>query len=317
MMTTGPSFPKSNAITLLAVAVGNTRTRLARMQGLSPHGAISIANDQSAELARAIDSLMADEHTAPAFVSSVNLIAATKVEDVLAERLGADRVFRFGRDAAIPMSTSLDDDTTVGHDRLLSCLGAYATTGDATIVIDAGTCVTIDFIDGTGVFHGGAIAPGLAMMLNAMHQGTAALPHVEVKLPDPARGSFGRDTAHAMQLGVFGMVRGAARYLAELYADAYAAYPRIAATGGDAEALFTNDDLVERIDPNLQLVGIAHAAALNVQREEAGDSSDDDNDDGEANPMRLGRANRLLGTEIDDADGDADPESKPDPDDDL
>jgi type III pantothenate kinase len=256
-----------SAAVLLAVAIGNTRTRLALLQGLVPSGAISVANDDLDAIARAAADLAElapsdRQHDLTAVVASVNPPVSSKVEPALLDRAAVARVLRLGRDLPITIHTSLDDDSTVGQDRLLACLGAHALLDGACVVVDAGTCVTVDFIDGAATFHGGAIAPGLSMMLNAMHAGTAALPRLDVAPPDPARGPFGKDTPHAMTLGAFSAVRGLVRLQAERYAEVYQAYPSIIATGGDAAALFEGDELVERIEPDLQLIGIARAAHL-------------------------------------------------------
>jgi type III pantothenate kinase len=134
------------------------------------------------------------------------------------------------------------------------------------VVVDAGSAITVDFVDGEGTFQGGAIAPGARMMLRALHQQTAALPAVEFAAPEGAGDSsgddfqpFGRNTPQAMLNGVFFGARGLVRQLAERYAEKYEAYPTIIATGGDAKVLFEGDDLVERIVPELTLRGVAHA----------------------------------------------------------
>lgn len=259
---------------ILAIAVGNTRTRLARLDGLVPSDAVSLptptSDDDAAHadaIAAAAASLLEDQASTPILIASVNAAATRRIQAALSRNGDADSVYVLGRDVPIPMSTALDDDSTVGHDRLLSCLGAYALLKEAAVVVDAGTCITVNFIDGTGVFQGGAIAPGLAMMLRSMHEHTAALPLLTPAPLDEARGVFGKDTAHAMHMGAIGAARGLVRYHVERFAEVYGAYPRILATGGDAALLFDNDDLVERVEPNLQLIGIAHAAKLNASDE--------------------------------------------------
>jgi pantothenate kinase type III len=63
-----------------------------------------------------------------------------------------------------------------------------------------------------------------------------------------------------MLLGVYEGIRGMVRRLVERYAEHYGAFPMVVATGGDAETLFSGDDLVDRIAPDLVLRGIAVAA---------------------------------------------------------
>jgi type III pantothenate kinase len=123
--------------------------------------------------------------------------------------------------------------------------------------------VTVDFVDGQGVFQGGAIAPGLNLMLRALHEHTAALPSVKYERPDDGM-TFGKDTRGAMLLGVHAAVTGLVRALCERYSEFFGAYPQIIATGGDARALFEGDDLVEHIVPDLTLLGIEAACRIQL-----------------------------------------------------
>lgn len=93
------------------------------------------------------------------------------------------------------------------------------------------------------------------MQLAAMHQGTAALPQVAFRAPDDDE-TFGRNTEQAMLLGVYEGIRGMVQRLTERYSESYGAFPLVIATGGDAEALFTNDAVVTRVVPGLVLRGI-------------------------------------------------------------
>ena len=96
------------------------------------------------------------------------------------------------------------------------------------------------------------------MQLDAMHRGSDALPELDFMRPDDD--PFGRSTAQAMLHGVYHGIRGTVRQLVELYALRYGAYPMVIATGGDAETLFADEELIDRIVPNLTLVGITTTA---------------------------------------------------------
>ena len=196
----------------------------------------------------------------------MNAGAADVLEETLTHEPGLT-VYRIGRDLPIHMNHTLDDPKTVGQDRLLCALGAYQQAQQACVVIDAGTAVTVDFVDGEGTFHGGVIAPGAAMMLSAMHEHTDALPPVQFGAIDEST-PFGKSTPDAMLRGVHGAIVGLAHRLIERYASFYDAYPQIVATGGDAPALFANDEIIEHIVPDLQLVGI-HAACARALNDEA------------------------------------------------
>jgi type III pantothenate kinase len=256
---------------VLAIAVGNTRTRIGLFHGTDLESPMSLMNEPVASasgmpsaadaagidaIVAAVSKLLEGSHNTPIVIADVNKPFAKRLALAL-EALS--EVWRVGEDVAVPMKHSLDDASTLGMDRQLCALAASRRAEQAVVVIDAGTAITVDFVDGEGVFQGGIIAPGVRMMLASLHGKTAALPKLEFAAPDPQRGPFGKDTAHAMILGVIAAARGAVRHAIDLYADAYEAYPQIVATGGDAAMLFENDGLVEHIVPDLQLVGILEA----------------------------------------------------------
>ena len=260
---------------ILAVAVNNSRTRVGLIQGDQLDAPQSFDN---ADTRAIVDEIAArvpgkdGRRDATIVMSSVNDPVADRIAAALESRLGST-VYRVGRDLPVPMRHALDDASTVGQDRLLCALAAFARSRQACVVIDVGTAVTVDFVDGEGAFQGGCIAPGLNLMLRALHEHTAALPEMTFTPPDPARGQLGKDTRHAMLLGVRAAVKGLVRERTEAYAEFYGAYPRVVATGGDAAMLFEGDDLVEQVVPDLQLAGIAELCKLTLQET---DESEDD-----------------------------------------
>jgi type III pantothenate kinase len=248
---------------LIAVSVGNTRTRMGLFVDGQIEPAVPLENGDVGAIAGAILGLHAD---APVVMASVNDAVAGEIERRVAQARG--EVARFGRDLSIPIRNTLDDDSTVGQDRLLNALGAWSKARQAIVVVDCGTAMTVDFVDGEGIFQGGAIGPGLNMMLRALHDQTAALPAVTFEASPVVQGeadagvAFGKDTRRAMLLGVQSAAQGMMRVLVERYATAYGGYPQVVATGGDARTLFENDDLVEHIVPDLTLLGIEAAVRL-------------------------------------------------------
>jgi type III pantothenate kinase len=262
------SISDSPKASVLAVCVGNTRTQVGLLEGIEVHARQSFPNDQIEQIAEFAKAQAGQAARDPAVViASVHAHVADKLQARLESALGAE-IYRVGRDLEIPILHSLDDPTTVGQDRLLNALGAFARFGQACVIIDAGTAITVDLIDGEGNFHGGAIAPGLNMMLRSLHQQTSALPELTYEAPDPARGVLGKDTRHAMLLGVRAAAVGLAHLLIDQYAEFYGGYPRVVATGGDAPTLFEKDELVEHVLPELQLLGVAELCKRSVTQAE-------------------------------------------------
>ncbi|MBL0922338.1 MAG: type III pantothenate kinase, partial [Phycisphaerales bacterium] len=157
---------------LLAVNVGNSRTSFAVFRDWKRETLTAMPNEPVEPLIEALRaaaaSLGADD--------SRNAVVFASVNDPLADRLeGAlddtePETYRIGRDIGVPMLHALDASgaKTVGQDRLLAALAAFEGVKQACVVVDAGTAVTVDFVDGEGVFQGGAIAPGASLMLRSL-----------------------------------------------------------------------------------------------------------------------------------------------------
>jgi len=258
-------------VTLIAISIGNTRTKIAPFRGGDMLDAKTVTNSDVAGLDEALKSAgeqlgdtLAD---APVIIASV----APNVTEAVSARVKAvlsSRPHRFEQDLAIPIGRQLDREALVGEDRLLNAAAAYDTLQQACIIVDAGTAVTVDFVDGAGTFHGGAIAPGAQMMLDSLHNHTAQLP--EVKLAKPAE-TIGHSTAEAMKVAVFYGLQGLVRELVEHYAEIAGAFPTVIATGGDAAMLFDEYELVDRVIEDLTLCGISTAYRMHLEQESDGE----------------------------------------------
>jgi type III pantothenate kinase len=102
---------------------------------------------------------------------------------------------------ALPFKSHYKTPETLGADRKAGVAGAaYFFPGRNCLVIDAGTCITYDFLDSQGHYHGGGIAPGLAMKFKAVHTFTGRLPLVQRE-----KNTFpltGQTTQESIQSGV-------------------------------------------------------------------------------------------------------------------
>ena len=265
------SDPYTRLVTaILAISVGNSRTQLGRFEDGAGELAASehVANDSLDLIVERVAhhwEALHDEEAVVA-IASVNNTVATPLTARIEGRL-ATSVVRVGHDLSPPISTRLDPQTKTGIDRLLGAVAAYRTLKQACVIVDCGTAVTVDFVDGEGVFHGGAIAPGAQMQLDALSRGTAALPKIEFALPEDDH--FGRNTEQAMLQGVTNSIRGLVQRLVERYAEAQGAFPVVVATGGDAGLLLEHEDCVDRIVPDLILIGIGATVAAGLVDESA------------------------------------------------
>lgn len=259
----------TSAPNIVAVNVGNSRTQVGRFTDGNLDDLVTFPNDQRTDIVQRIldDWQQINALERPAVIlASVNEQIAAEIKSATEDQLRTN-VYVIGDDLPAPIGRQLDPETITGPDRLLDAAAAYDTLQQACVVVDVGTAITIDFVDGEGTFHGGAIAPGAQMQLHALHAHTAALPELHFRPPDDE--AFGRNTAQAMLQGVYHGIRGMVRQLTEQYAEQYGAYPLVIATGGDAQHLFGNDELIDRIVPELTLLGINVAARYALSGDDA------------------------------------------------
>ncbi|MFO0829347.1 MAG: type III pantothenate kinase [Phycisphaerales bacterium] len=265
---------------LLALQVGNTRVQVGRFDDEHLEESLRFRSDDLPAIVQATSRIWADirgEPQAAIALASVNSKAADPLVAMLEDQLGTD-VYRIGEDMPVPIGEALDPETIVGTDRLLNAAAAWDRLKQACVIVDAGTAVTVDFVDGAGTFQGGAIAPGVRMQLRAMHEHTDGLPLVEFRRPSDD--AFGRNTTEAMLRGVYEGLRGLVWKLVERYSESYGAFPFVVATGGDAEILFGNDTLINRLVPDLTLHGMAVAVRYALAADEGPNATTGDGLDG-------------------------------------
>ena len=148
---------------------------------------------------------------------------------------------------------SMDNPREVGADRIVNAVAAHQLYGGPVIVIDFGTATTFDVVSEEGDYLGGAIAPGIAIAIEALFARTAVLPRVDLVSPKRA---IGRNTVAAMQSGIVfgyvGLIEGIVnRIQQELGAKAI-----VVATGGYAKLLAQETQVIEVVNSDLTLVGL-------------------------------------------------------------
>ncbi len=154
----------------------------------------------------------------------------------------------------------VDNPEDVGADRLLNALAAYRHFRQSLIVIDFGTATTFDVVGEDGAYLGGAIAPGINLSIEALHQAAARLPRIGIGRPQAV---IGTGTVSAMQSGIYwgyvGLIEGlVARMRREIDTPA-----KIVATGGLAPLFSEGTEIFDRIDPDLTLDGLRLLAERN------------------------------------------------------
>ncbi|MBQ8672823.1 MAG: type III pantothenate kinase [Bacteroides sp.] len=162
-------------------------------------------------------------------------------------------LMRLGADTPLPVNNLYETPHTLGYDRIAAVVGAQAVCPERDLlVIDAGTCITYEFIDAAGNYHGGNISPGMQMRFKALHQFTEKLPLVEA---EGRRLEVGRDTETAIRAGVVGgMEHEISGYIHAMKHK----YPELLVflTGGDDFSFDTNLKSIIFADRFLVLKGL-------------------------------------------------------------
>jgi len=178
-----------------------------------------------------------------------------RLADAVRGKWGVTVEFLSGSGTYRGVRCAYGDPTRLGVDRWAAIIGGYARYGLPLAVVDCGTALTVDYVDGQGRHRGGVIAPGLTTMRRSLHGGTARLPQVE----GPAAGLLADNTADAIRNGTFEMLAGGIERIvrAAAAAEPEGREPVYVITGGDAAALLPRLAVTFVHDPQLVLHGAA------------------------------------------------------------
>ena len=150
----------------------------------------------------------------------------------------------------------------VGHDRIANALTAQEYFSLPAVIIDLGTAITLDVVSEKG-YEGGIIAPGFQLMTRYLNEQTALLPELDNEALGSVKGSFGKSTVQAMQLGVSigfsGMVDALLQHILDTMQDTNAKKPIVLSTGGSIANL--TQDWIEKTQfvDHITLIGLAIA----------------------------------------------------------
>ena len=98
----------------------------------------------------------------------------------------------------VPFKNNYATPNTLGVDRIALIVAAKKEFPQKNVlVIDAGTCLTFDFIDKDAVYLGGAISPGIKMRYQSLHQLTAKLPLLSIEIPLDFIGNSTNQSIHS------------------------------------------------------------------------------------------------------------------------
>jgi type III pantothenate kinase len=196
-------------------------------------------------------------------VSSVVPKANEAIEKSCTYFLKTEPVFINHHNAGIDIN--LDTPAEVGADRLVNAVAVQAHYQKPAVIVDFGTATTFDVIDGSGVYNGGVIAPGINLSMKALHMAAAQLPDIPV---ESTQNVIGKNTKDAMQSGLYwgyiSMIEGVLKRISEEINET----PFVIATGGLAPLFMSGTNSIEAIDQDLTMKGLVHIHAQLVSVED-------------------------------------------------
>ena len=272
-----PFRPSVMSHAILALDLGNSTCQLAWVAAPGDGGAVEVvlrlpcSQDLVRELTEWFDSHPIPPGTCAALSSVASEAQTGDVLNLLTRIPGCKPCVQ----PPAGLDLRLNDPSGVGCDRLYAARAALELSGMPTVVVDAGTALTVDVVQPPsdsgaghlrGEFLGGAIAPGPRLLAEALAQGGARLPRVDGRPGVPA---LGKDTSSALEAGIGVGLEGAALHLVRRVADeAGLEQPATVLTGGAAS--FLRAALCAAApgpwfeDPDLVLRGLA-ASAREIQ----------------------------------------------------
>ncbi len=134
----------------------------------------------------------------------------------------------------VPFTNLYETPETLGVDRIGLVAAAVNKYSEKNIlIIDAGTCITFDFVNEQSEYLGGAISPGIEMRYQALHKFTVKLPILEKKGPKNFIGNNTNESIHSGVVnGVINELEGVIGQYKSKYSDL-----TVVLTGGDTNFL--------------------------------------------------------------------------------
>jgi type III pantothenate kinase len=184
----------------------------------------------------------------------------------LARRYLAVEPLVIGDNVELGISVRISKPSEAGADRLVNAIGAHLAYPGDLIVIDSGTATTFDIVAADGAFEGGAIAPGINLSLQALHEAAAMLPRIAIQRPERV---IGKDTVSNMQSGVFWGYVGLIEGMVARIKTEWGRPMTVVGTGGVASLFEGATDSIDRFDPDLTIRGLLEIWRRNTHLKDA------------------------------------------------
>lgn len=258
---------------LLALDVGNTNITIGAFEGstLKARWRIATEADRLADeyAVTLINLFRLRSLEAGAFDSAVLASVVPSLtpvfEEVCRRYFKADPV-TVGTGSRTGLRILYDSPRDVGADRVVDAVAALKLYGPPPlIIVDFGTATVFDALNADGDYLGGSIAPGISIAAQALFEKASLLWTVKLERP---RSAIGKNTVNALQSGImFGYV-GLVEGIVQRFKEELGGKATVVATGGLAEVIARETDVIDHIDQDLTLVGLRLIHDMNRETKE-------------------------------------------------
>ena len=250
---------------IIAIDIGNTNINIGLFLEGKQQFVKSIPGSSRAKLKSCLKSAWAKipvvegskekKHDGVIVVSTVKPTWTKIIREIAKDDL-SEKIYIIGKEIPLPMSLWVDEPNKVGTDRVVSAAAAYDVVEDAVVVADFGTAVTVDLVDGNGIFLGGVICPGFEISAKALKENTAQLPKTKITRP---KAPFGKNTIEAINCGLYYSAVGMLEEVIRRYAEKIGKWPQTVITGAAAKVIKDDCEFIDSWVPNLVVKGIVLA----------------------------------------------------------
>lgn len=243
----------------LVLDLGNSRCKWAladvgqEAAGLAQGGALAYGEDFAQALDDSFNTLPRPEHVVAVCVAASGHLQT--LAQWVQRRWGLEVQPIITRAAQLGVTNSYKNPTSLGADRWAALVAARARLPGAACVVDCGTALTIDALDQNGVYRGGVILPGLALMRAALLRTQGVRDVV-----GDAGSTLALSTADGVAAGILFGLAGAIDRILDEQAALLGATTQVLITGGDAPPLLALLRHGVQHAPDLVLEGVARIA---------------------------------------------------------
>jgi type III pantothenate kinase len=211
----------------LIIDIGNTRVKAAVFE---QDTIVSLCVFNKSKVVSEVKKIIKNFNISSTIVSSVSLISLKKMEKL--QELAKFSII--SAETKVPFTNLYSTPKTLGVDRIALISGAVIKFPKKNVlVIDAGTCITYDFINKEQEYLGGAISPGIKIRYKSLHDYTSKLPLLAIKEPE---NFIGNSTNESINSGVINGVTQEIDGIINQYKKKYLDLT-VVLTGGDTNFL--------------------------------------------------------------------------------